>query len=140
MPNATLIDTGPIVASLNRRDPYHAACQRAFANLAPFAYTCWPVITEAVYLLGDYSEPTQKLLESLRSQAFRILPLEVSDLDAIELILARYADQGFQLADACLMYLAEREGISQVVTLDRRDFSVFRTSRGEALTLLPELP
>lgn len=134
---ATLIDTGPIVASLNARDPNHAVCKAAFAKLSPFAYTCWPVITEAVYLLGDYSSATVKLFELLRSQTYRLLSLAHADLQAVEAILAKYQDQDFQLADACLMHLAEREGIAEVLTLDKQDFSVFRTSVGKTLTLLP---
>lgn len=134
---ATLIDTGPIVAVLNARDSNHAACKATFARLSPFAFTCWPVITEAVYLLGNYSQATAKLFELLRTQAFRLLPLTEADLPAVEAILAKYRDQGFQLADACLMHLAEREGIGEVVTLDKQDFSLFRTSTGASLAILP---
>lgn len=69
---ATLIDTGPIVASLNARDPNHAACRAAFAKLSPFAYTCWPVITEAVYLLGNYSPAV--VTRSLNLQPLALTP------------------------------------------------------------------
>jgi uncharacterized protein len=134
---ATLIDAGPIVASLNARDPDHVACKEAFAKLGPFVYTCWPVITEAVYLLGNYSVATAKLFELLRMRTYRLLPLVHSDLQAIEAVLAKYQDQNFQLADACLMHLAERESIAEVLTLDKRDFSIFRNSSGKMLTILP---
>ena len=52
--------------------------------------------------------------------------------------LERYATAEAQLADAALMYLAEREGIDTVFTLDRRDFSIYRTTDGRALTIIPE--
>jgi predicted nucleic acid-binding protein len=136
MPAAALIDTGPIVASLIANEPSHAACLEALGQIQ-LAYTCWPVITEAVYLLGDYSPAVQKLFELLRDRTWEVLPIYRSDLDGIEAILSKYADQGFQLADACLMHLAEREGVSQVVTLDRKDFGVFRLTSGQQLTLLP---
>ena len=51
--------------------------------------------------------------------------------------MERYEDMGVQLADASLVYLAERESIETVFTLDRRDFSVYRTSRKRALTIIP---
>lgn len=136
--NVTLIDTGPIVASLNERDPQHFRCKEAFAELSPFAYTCWPVITEAVYLLGNFSPASVRLFDLLRTRAVRVLSIDPPDIDGVEAIMDKYADQGFQLADACLMYLAEREGISQVLTLDRKDFSLFRTASGQQLGLLPE--
>jgi len=53
--------------------------------------------------------------------------------------MARYGASGPDLADAMLMYLAEREGIDTVFTLDRRDFSVYRTSNGRALTIVPAI-
>lgn len=137
MTTATLIDTGPIVASLNASDPAHVTCKSEFSKLSPIAYTCWPVITEAVYLLGNYSVATVKLFELLRRQTYRILPLSFTDLQAVEAILAKYRDQNFQLADACLMHLAEREGIVDVLTLDKRDFELFRTSQRESLKILP---
>lgn len=136
MPAATLIDTGPNVACLNVRDSEHERCKAAFANLPPAVYTCWPVITEAVYLLGNYSQATVKLFELLRNQTFRILPISSGELSSIEAILAKYQDQDFQLADACLMHLAEREKIFDVLTLDLLDFTLFRTAAGKQLNLL----
>ncbi len=51
--------------------------------------------------------------------------------------MERYKQLGAQLADAALMYLTEREGIATVFTLDRRDFSVYRTVAGHPLQLVP---
>jgi predicted nucleic acid-binding protein len=134
---ATLIDTGPLVSILGRNDPRHDECLAAFKLARAPLFTCWPVITEVAYLLR-HSLPAQKtLFELLRTNALAIVPLHIDDLPAIEAILSKYHDQRFQLADACLMHLAEREGISEVLTLDERDFRVFRTSSGKSLTLLP---
>jgi len=137
--NAALIDTGPIVAIFSENDRYHQMCKEAFRQLPPKVYTCWPVITETVYLLGNYSTGVARLFDLLRKGTLEIIPLSIADLSAIEAILSKYADQDFQLADATLMYLAEREGYLQVLTTDRRDFSLFRTNQGESLTLLPHL-
>jgi len=135
---ATLIDTGPLVAILNRRDPHHAVCNELFHQVPAPLFTCWPVITETAYLIGEATPAASKLFDLLRSYALALLPLDDVDLDPIQRILTKYADQEFQLADACLMYLAERERVSQVLTLDRNDFSLFRTTAGKALTLFPE--
>lgn len=51
--------------------------------------------------------------------------------------LRRYRNMGAQIADGALVYLAEREGIETVFTLDRRDFSVYRLGNGRSLRILP---
>jgi uncharacterized protein len=52
-------------------------------------------------------------------------------------ILAKYKDMRIQLADAALVHLANREEIETIFTLDRRDFNLFRLSRGRKLRLIP---
>ena len=46
-------------------------------------------------------------------------------------ILNRYADQRIDLADACLIWLAGQERTNRVLTVDHRDFSVYRTPGGQ---------
>jgi hypothetical protein len=57
---------------------------------------------------------------------------------AIAQILNRYSGLQPQLADASLVYLAERENINTIFTLDRRDFSVYRAARKRAFRIIPE--
>jgi predicted nucleic acid-binding protein len=77
------------------------------------------------------------LLSRIGNGLLQILPLTMADVMAVASILDTYDDQGFDFADACLMHLANREGIEHVFTIDRRHFSVFRPERGPALTLHP---
>ena len=80
-----------------------------------------------------------QLLTACRDGVYALLPLDISDIEPIDLLIAKYQNLCLDFADATLMYLAEREGIEQIFTLDRRDFTVFRTSGGKPLTILPEL-
>jgi predicted nucleic acid-binding protein len=77
------------------------------------------------------------LLGGIRTLQIVVLSLAAEDVDGISGILSTYADQGFDLADATIMYLAERERIEAVFTTDRRHFSVYRTRRGKPLSLIP---
>jgi uncharacterized protein len=135
-----LIDTGPLVAYLNRRDAYSARCAAAFAEIAPPLYTCWPVLTEAAHLLrtqgGLYL--VEKLLHSCGTGFLEILPLTSFDAHGIAEFLDKYHDHKPDLADAALVYLAERESIENVFTLDLTDFSIYRTGSGKRLRLLLE--
>jgi predicted nucleic acid-binding protein len=74
----------------------------------------------------------------IESGMVRLVELDEPALSWIIAYMDRYASAGAQLADAALMYLAEREGIDSVFTLDRRDFSIYRTTEGRALSIVPE--
>ena len=74
----------------------------------------------------------------VESGAVRLVQLDEVALRWTISFLERYASAEAQRADAALMYIAEREGINTVFTLDRRDFSVYRTTDGRALHIVPE--
>ena len=53
-------------------------------------------------------------------------------------LLERYGDHPMDLADASLVLLAERIGVSEILTIDRREFDSYRTRNGQSLVnLLP---
>ena len=132
-----LVDTGPLVALLREDDEHHEACVKQAKALRRPAYTCWPVLTESAYLLRDKPTAVSALLSRSDGTDLEIFPLDASDLPGISAVLEKYRDQRIQLADAVLMYLAEREAIDIIFTLDRRDFSVYRTASNRALEMLP---
>ncbi len=133
-----LVDTGPLVALATKDDEHHEACVALFDTLPAPLLTCWPVLTEAAWLLRRRPAALAKLFESFAAGMLDFLPLDADDLAAIAAIMHRYRDARLQLADAALVHLAEREGIRTVFTLDRRDFSIVRLKRNRALKLLPE--
>lgn len=133
-----LIDTGPVVAFFDRNDPYHDACSRCAKELTGRVFTCWPVITEACYLLRHRSDLVDALLEACHDGIYEILPLTSVDIPEIGGTLSKYRDQQIDLADACLVHLANREKIDVVMTVDVRHFSLFRTADGNPLSLLPK--
>jgi len=138
MSRAVLVDTGPLVAVLSRADQYHAACIQQLKSLRLPLLTSWPVLTEAAWLLRTNPSAVQRLLSSTQSGFIRVLELDESAAAWITTFMNRYQDLGAQLADASLVYLAERENIGTVFTLDRRDFSVYRYKGNQAFRLLPE--
>lgn len=132
-----LIDTGPIVAVLCRSDEHHAECSRVLSQFAAPLLTCWPVLTEAAWLLRRNPIQVRRLLSHCGGYPIEILPLTAQDLPGIAAVLEKYEDLGVQLADAALLHLAGREQLQDVFTLDRRHFSLFRLASGKPLTLLP---
>lgn len=137
MSGRVLVDTGPIVAILSKSDEHHESCVEQLQRIRGPLLTCWPVITEAAWLLRAYPLAIATLLSSFNGRPFELVPLNETDLSGIAAILARYKGLGIQLADASLAHLADREGIELVFTLDRRDFSVLRLAGGRKLRLIP---
>jgi uncharacterized protein len=132
-----LVDTGPIVAILSTSDEYHEACTQQLRGIRGALLTCWPVITEAAWVLRAYPSAIRALLASFGAGPFELASLDATDLPAISAILARYNDLGIQLAGASLVHLANRERIETIFTLDRRDFGVLRLARGKKFRLIP---
>ena len=48
----------------------------------------------------------------------------------------RFGEHAPDLADAVLVYLAERDGVEMIFTLDFQDFAIYRTSDNRALEVL----
>jgi predicted nucleic acid-binding protein len=103
-------------------------------------FTCWPVITEAAWLLRRDGNAVPQLLDSIDTGFLELLPLARTDAKPIVSILKKYHDVRIQLADATLVHLAGRDGLDIIFTFDQRDFSVFRLPKGRAFRMIPELP
>lgn len=133
-----LIDTGPLVAILSPDERTHGLCSSTLKSLANPPITCWPVITEATWLLRGFPRALKGLLSSINAGIIEILQVDGMEAGQIAIIMDQFASLRPQFADAMLVYLAHRENIDTIFTLDRRDFSIYRTARKKPFLLLPE--
>ena len=62
-----------------------------------------------------------------------VVDVPVSALSGLADRIDKYADRPMGLADASLIWLAESLGLLDVLTIDRHDFGIYRTARGQAL-------
>lgn len=134
-----LVDTGPLVAILSRNDEHHRACVDALRQMPGPLLSCWPVITEAAWLLRASPRAVQQLLRSIDGSFLELLPLAGTEADAIATLMRQYEDLRPQLADLALVHLAIREQIETIFTLDQRDFSIYRPGRRRRFHILPGL-
>lgn len=97
------------------------------------------VITEVVYLLATRlgAEPEVRFLGDLASGVLTVEPVVTSDWLRIAELVARYRDLPLGTVDASVVTTAERLGITEIATLDRRHFTVVRPRHVTAFTLLP---
>ena len=133
-----LVDTGPLVAILSSEDEHHAACVHALRDMQGPLLSCWPVITEAAWLLRGSPRAVQQLLRGIDGSFLELLPLAGAEAAAIATLMKRYEDIHPQLADVSLVYLANREQIETIFTLDRRDFSIYRSGRRRTFRIVPD--
>jgi hypothetical protein len=140
MRSRVLIDAGPLVALLRRDDRDHTLCVDTLKRLRTPLLTTWMPVTEAVYLLNFSPAAQDALLQMIERGALQVLPLEAEDLPRIRALMRKYADLPMDFADATLVHIAQRDGIRQVFTLDRRDFSVYRLAHGQSIVIIPDSP
>lgn len=130
----TIGDTGPLVAYLNRHDPYHAWAVALMKQVRPPILTTEPVLTEVAYFMRADKLEIEPLFQLLERDAVR------PDFDLavhwprIRTLMARY-DQ-MDLADASVVVMTELHPRSQVLTIDRNDFSAYRRNDRQVIDFI----
>lgn len=132
-----LVDTGPLVAIMSRADEHHKTCVEALYDLPGPLFSCWPVITEAAWLLRGQTGAVQQLLSGISEGFLELLPIPSAEAAEIGKLMEKYRNIRPQLADAALVYLAKRDGFDVIFTLDRRDFSVYQVGCKRAFRIIP---
>lgn len=130
-----LVDAGPLVAWLDRRDRNHARSVEALRGVLDPLVTVWPVLVEAMYLLETWTEQAA-LWALVEAGPIRLAPLDDDDVPRLRELMAKYRDLPMDLADAALVHVAERDGYRRILTIDRRDFDVYRVAGRERFTIL----
>jgi uncharacterized protein len=120
----TICDTGPLVAYLNRRDPHHAWAVALMKQVRPPMLTSEPVLTEAVDFLRKDRVEVTPLFELLERDALRLDFNLSAHWPRVRTLMARY--DRMDLADASIVAMSEIYKRSHVLTVDRKDFSVYR--------------
>lgn len=134
-----VLDTGPIVAALNRRDRDHQRCARLLADADEELAVPGPVLVEVDYWLTKLGGPQvwARFVTDVASGAYRVVhPIEADLVRAAELETA-YQDLRLGFVDASVIAICERLQEPKVVTLDRRHFSVVKPRHCSALQLQP---
>jgi predicted nucleic acid-binding protein len=132
-----LIDTGAILAILDKRDRWHKVCHEAIQQLHYPLLTSEAVLTELFHMVGDAVSQKEATWQFLRSGVIVVASIEHSEIHHLHLLMSRYADRPMDFADATLVYLATRESIETILTVDQTDFAVYRLARKRRFRILP---
>jgi hypothetical protein len=137
MPADALIDTGAVLALLDRNDRWHHACVEAFGQLRLPLLTSEAVLTELFHLVGDSRQEMEAAWKFTRSGAIVLATIENAELPHLHALMSRYWDRPMDFADATLVYLAKRESLSAVLTVDHADFETYRIEGRRRFQVLP---
>ena len=121
----TLVDTGVLVALLNRKERHHAWAVEKSRALAPPFLTCEPVLSETYFLLSPLPGGTLRFFECMNSGMLEIGVSVIAEREALWKLIHKYEYLPMSLADACLVRLAELHPAASVFTLDSH-FRVYR--------------
>ena len=133
-----IADTGFIVALVDRQDPHHQAVKNVYLQQQKIIVP-QSVLAEVAYLLGCHAgiSSVVQFLRSLQESRFQLMALSEADISRAADILEHYQGSRVDFVDASVMAMAEKLNLTIILTLDRRDFSLYRPQHCSAFTLLP---
>lgn len=133
-----IADTGFVVALLNQSDTKHQDTVRTYTQ-QQLILLPQTVLAEVAYLLGREAgiRMVVQFLYKLSESKFQLIALSDSDLTRVAEILEVYADSRIDFVDATVMAIAERYKIQKILTLDQRDFRLFKPKHCQSFEILP---
>ena len=135
MPSLLVVDSGPLLASINRADPDHAWCVEALSSLGSDLVIPALCVAEVSYLLGKRlgAEVESRFLRGL--ETFDVSAPLADDWPRIAELVLQYRDLPLGGTDASVIALVERLDADALLTLDRRHFAVARPRNGAEIRL-----
>ncbi|MGH8653905.1 MAG: type II toxin-antitoxin system VapC family toxin [Gammaproteobacteria bacterium] len=134
-----LIDTSGLLSALDGSQRYHDECATLLAEASPPLLLSPFVLAELDYLLMRHVGPGAQvaLLDEIALGVYQLEPFVAVDIARAKDVVKRYADLEIGLADASIVVLAERHGVTEVLTLDQRHFRALRIERRKRFKVLP---
>lgn len=135
MNQRTWVDTGFLVALFARDDKHHNdAIQFIKANQDLEMHSIWPVIVETCFFLNNKGK--QALLQWLGRGVLTMHEITAQDLSQIENVIKQYANIDPYFTDATLVAFAGKSKVRKILTVDKRDFPIYRFADGKTFERL----
>jgi uncharacterized protein len=132
---AFILDTGPLFAYLSENDAHHGWAVRQFAAIQGALLTCEPVLAEVSFLISSRGAGLEGFWSFLRRGVIRVNFRLGAEFESVAVLMRRYADLSMDLADACLVRLAEQNQDCRVLTTDS-DFRIYRRFGRQTIPLV----
>lgn len=137
---AVLLDTGPLIAVVDRDDKHHDSCVRLLEALDGPLLLPTTILIEAGWIINRHmGASVHAQFLDLVTDEFELVNLIPQDVRRMAELVRVYHNARLDPADVSVVAIAERLAIRDIVTIDRRDFSLVRPRHVSAFTLLPEV-
>ena len=131
----TIIDSGPLIALFDRSDKYHKKVLNFIKSYKGKLITSWAVITEVSHMLDFNLQVQIDFLKWCEVGGIEVYDISQTEISSIRIMMEKYIDVPMDLADATLMYIANKENIKNIVSIDS-DFDIYRTLKKQSLNNL----
>jgi predicted nucleic acid-binding protein len=132
----SILDTGPWVALIDRSETSHDICVQWLKQYSGSLYSTEAVLTEVLYLLSFSIKAQEAAISFVINSVVDLVPSSVEGLKKAMELMIKYSDLPMDYADATIVYLAMETGINNIITLDKKDFSIYRIKK-KALLISP---
>lgn len=133
-----LLDAGPLVGLLDADDQWHEWSRKTLAAIPGTLRTTETAVAEACYHLRDQRPALSAILRMIDVGALLLEPLVQRRAARIGRLLADYVQMDF--GDATLVVLSEMYPKASLVTLDVRDFTIYRRVDGTPVPIIAPRP
>ena len=131
-----IIDTGPWVALIDKNESMHDTCVGWFKNYSGQLFSSEAVLTEVLYLLNFSIKAQSAAIDFVLKSVVELIPSDSGSLKKARSLMQKYSDLPMDYADATIICLAMDIGIHNIVTLDYKEFSIYRI-KNKPLVIFP---
>lgn len=131
-----ILDTGPWVALIDRSESMHDRCVRWFKDYSGKLYSTEAVLTEVLYLLNFSVKAQTAAIDFVLKSVVELIPASGESLKKVRALMRKYSDLPMDYADATIVCLGMDTGIKNIITLDKKDFGIYRI-RNQPFVIMP---
>ena len=129
-----IIDAGPLVGALSLRDQWHIWSAGVVATLDEPVFTTEVVFGEACHLLKLERAALLALIRQVIDGRLNLVPVWAAHGVRASKLLTGYSQM--DAGDASLVVLSELCPHAKIITIDVKDFTIYRRFRNEPLLLI----
>jgi len=130
-----IVDSGVLVALIDKREQYHQWSTEQAQKLLPPFITCEAVISETCFLLRNVHKGKDAVLSMLEDGILQIDFSLSNEISKIKALMSKYENVPMSLADGCLVRMSELVDNSVVFTIDS-DFRIYRKNGKKEIPLI----